>query len=143
KTARAAAQRAARPSRLVALLALLVLAFATVGGCEPLTRPVTNTPTPSVPTESDTTTGSDTTPETLGERAFKIDSAYTGGSGPRVAVIGDSLTLEGRPYLFAELSAYRVKIASIVGEGIGGGAWANAWKVDFLAEATQGYLTDA
>lgn len=114
---------------LPAVLMTAVVALATVGcgavddhaGSPSTTAPTAAAPTPTVP-------------------RFIIDSSYAGDDGPRVAVIGDSLTWAGRTELFAELSAYRVKIASVIGEGIGGGPWSADRGYDVLGRATREYL---
>jgi len=74
-------------------------------------------------------------------QTYQIDSEYSGAAGPRVAVIGDSLTVTGRVQLADELSGYRVKVASVVGEGIGGGPWSDVYETDVLGDAVNEYLT--
>jgi hypothetical protein len=70
-----------------------------------------------------------------------IDDTYAGSTGPRVAILGDSLTWSGRAELLEELADYRVKIASGAGEGIGGGAWSRLQDRPIMSEAADTYLT--
>ena len=141
------AANAAHERRLVLKLVLLVATVcAATLGCEPAeSSTVTSDESVQASTTTTTTTApptttTTTTPAPQPVKTFDIDLAYTGTSGPRVAIIGDSLTVAGRPELFAALSGYQVKIASVVGEGIGGGPWSRFFGHDVLGKATREYL---
>lgn len=123
-----------------------VLACVVAAGGYLLTRDPAPTATESATDRSTTTAAPDpagTEPELPpagSEELGKIDTAYAGTTGPRVVVIGDSLTSAGRAHLLSALSEYRVKIAALFGEGFGGGPFSRVYGTELLHDAALDYL---
>lgn len=65
------------------------------------------------------------------------------GTGPKVAILGDSLTVQSKAQLQTELGAYAVKIGAINGEGLSGGAFSRGLSSPIMATAARSYAADA
>ncbi|MEO6629675.1 MAG: GDSL-type esterase/lipase family protein, partial [Aquihabitans sp.] len=64
------------------------------------------------------------------------------GTGPKVAVLGDSLTVQSKAQLQDELRAYSVKIGAINGEGLSGGAFSRGLWEPIMPTAARAYAAD-
>lgn len=73
-----------------------------------------------------------------GEEYGRIDEEYA-GSGPRVAILGDSIMAASRAKVIGALDGYSVRMGAIVGEGLGGGAISSATGRGDMVEVAHDY----
>ena len=126
------------------VVAALALTIVIIRGSQPLGANATAVSTTTVVTATTAEKDPDTATKALPpyERISDIEHTYL-GSGPKVAIVGDSLAAFSRPELRAQLSGYAVKIAASWGEGFGGGPISRSFgsDVDILGEAAHHYET--
>ena len=70
-----------------------------------------------------------------------MERTYT-GSGPRVAVLGDSITVGSRPALREELSSRSLKIGALLGEGLSSGPYSQVLGEDVMLSAAEDISDD-
>lgn len=114
-------------------LALVVASLLALAACG-RTAPTTTTTT-------DTTTVTTTTTAVEQNPTGDVESTYT-GDGPRVAVLGDSLTVGSRSALRARLSNRSVRIAALWGEGLTGGPWSRELGAQVMLAAAEDIADD-
>lgn len=71
----------------------------------------------------------------------EIEESY-GGSGPRVAVLGDSLMVASRQRLRSLLDGHSLKVAALTGEGLAGGSISAAVGGGGMTEVAATYAAD-
>jgi lysophospholipase L1-like esterase len=108
--------------------ALLVLAACGGGSEEGATTTERREP-------STTTTESPESPLGLIEEAYQ-------GDGPRVVVLGDSLTVQSREALGRELAAYALKVGAFQGEGLAGGPFSEGFGGTMMLTTARTYARD-
>lgn len=70
-----------------------------------------------------------------------VDAGYT-GSGPRVLVLGDSITHSSRAQIAARLQGHAVRVGAVVGEGLAPGPWSEALGRGGMVEVAEGMAGD-
>lgn len=81
-------------------------------------------------------------PRTVGDGVFDpqfggVEERYH-GSGPKVALLGDSIAVAAAPHLRRDLAGYATRIAAVIGEGVAGGPISHlAGSGDMLEIATR------
>jgi hypothetical protein len=124
-----------RAARFIWAVVALVALVACGGGTEEGTT-TTRAPPPSTAEPGDPSTAEPGDPS-WGE----IEEDYE-GEGPRVVVLGDSLTVQSRNALGRELAGYALKVAALRGEGLSGGPLSDWFDGQLMLGAARSYAND-
>jgi lysophospholipase L1-like esterase len=111
--------------------ALLVVLAACGDGSDD--DPSTTTTEPPDPTT--------TVPEAVDPSFGSIEPTYQ-GDGPRVVVLGDSLTVQSREALGRQLAGYALKVGALRGEGLAGGPFSEEFGEEAMLAAARLYAPD-
>jgi hypothetical protein len=117
------------------LAAVLVVLAACGGGSDA-------EPEPERPAAEPTETTPTTAPSPTPDPAFgRIEADYQ-GDGPKVVVLGDSITVQSRAELQRELADYALKVGALRGEGLGGGPFSETFGEGAMLGAARLYAPD-
>lgn len=85
-------------------------------------------------------------PRRVGDGVFDprfggVEERYR-GDGPKVALLGDSISVAAAPHLRRDLRGYATKIAAVIGEGVAGGPISHAFGSGDMLEIATRYGQD-